>query len=128
MAGVNNMQALVDGMNAQWQRERSKTQLTLGAMIKTLEGMAPETAVCLGSPHSYRGYYCDLSFENEANTAGKLLAECREAMGQVFQGYKGGDFVMGALTPTWVASWGACGNKLMRINTDGTVETEADED
>ena len=34
-----NMQALVDGMSAQWQRERAATQLTLGALIAALEKM-----------------------------------------------------------------------------------------
>ena len=38
-------------------------------------------------------------------------------MGQVFEGYKGGDFMMGALTPLWVAAYGNCGNKLLAINS-----------
>jgi hypothetical protein len=46
----------------------------------------------------------------------------------VFMGYKGGDFVMGALTPVWVANYGSCGQKLMAIRPDGTLETAENED
>lgn len=31
-----NLQALVDEMNAQWQRERAETQMTLGKLISSL--------------------------------------------------------------------------------------------
>ncbi len=50
----------------------------------------------LSSAHSYRGYYSDLALERDAGTrpAAELLAECKAAMGQVFTGYKGGDYVM----------------------------------
>ena len=42
--------------------------------------------------------------------------------------YKGGDFVMGALTPMWVAHYGCTGKKLMALNADGTIETADDAD
>lgn len=38
-----NMQALIDGMSAQWQRERAETQMTLGKLIAALEAL-PEGA------------------------------------------------------------------------------------
>jgi hypothetical protein len=44
-------------------------------------------------------------------------------MGQVFGGYKGGDFVMGALTPVWVADYGCCGMKIMALHAGGKIET-----
>lgn len=34
-----NMQALIDGMGAQWQRERAETQMTLGKLVAALEAM-----------------------------------------------------------------------------------------
>jgi hypothetical protein len=125
-----DIQAMVDGMSARWQRERSETQMTLGRLIADLEAMPADTDVSgLAEPHSYRGYYCDLAFEPTSGTvkAGALLAECKSAMGQVFTGYKGGDFVMGALTPVWVAHYGCCGEKLIAIHQDGKLEVAKDE-
>lgn len=125
-----NLQALVDGMSAQWQRERAETQITLGKLIEALEAMPADAQVAnLDNEHSYRGYYEDLAFERLDGTrpASELLADCKAAMGQVFQGYKGGDFVMGALTPVWVANYGCCGAKLMAIYAGGEVETAEDE-
>lgn len=125
-----NLQALIDGMNAQWQRERAETQLTLGALISALENMPDDAQVAnLRNPDSYRGYYSDLYFERHDGTrpAAELLAECKAAMGQVFTGYKGGEYVMGELTPLWVASYGYCGLKLMAVHAGGELETEDDD-
>ena len=125
-----NMQALIDGLGAQHQRERAETQLTLGKLIEALEAM-PDGAfvVNLEKAHSYRGYYCDLAFKigEGTRTAAGLLTEARAAMGEVFEGYKGGDFVMGKLTPLWVADYGCCGRKLMAVHPGGEIETEEDE-
>lgn len=125
-----NLQALMDGMSAQWQRERAETQLTMGKLIATLEAMPEGSEVAnLRDAHSYRGYYSDLAFEHDEGTrpATDLLAECKSAIGQVFYGYKGGDYVMGALTPVWLASYGCCGQKLMALHAGGEVETAEDD-
>ncbi len=127
----NLMQNLIDGLSAEWQRERSATQLTLGGLITALESMLPSELVPgLHSPHSYRGYYDDLAFKlsGERRTVSALLAECRQCMGRVFTGYKGGGFMMGATTPLWVSEYGeASGMRLMAINQDGTVTTAKEE-
>ena len=125
-----NIQALIDGMTAQWQRERAETQMTLGKLIAALEAMPEGAEVAnLNSAHSYRGYYSDLAFELDDGTrpAADLLTECKAAMGQVFSGYKGGDFVMGVLTPVWVAEYGCCGPKLMALHAGGEMETAEDD-
>jgi hypothetical protein len=125
-----NLQALVDEMNAQWQRERAETQMTLGKLIAALEAMPDGAEVAnLNSAHSYRGYYSDLAFEQGEGMrpASDLLAECKDAMGQVFCGYKGGDYVMGALTPVWLAGYGCCGPKLMALHAGGKIETAEDD-
>ena len=57
----------------------------------------------------------------------ELLTECKAAMGQVFEGYKGGNYVMGALTPIWVAYYGHVGQKLMALNADGAIDTADNE-
>lgn len=127
-----NLQALVDGMSAQWQRERAETQMTLGKLIAALEAMPSDAEVTnLNGPHSYRGYYSDLAFQRGEGTrpAAELLAECKAAMGQVFEGYKGGDYVMGALTPLWISTYGhSSGTKIMAVHAGGEVETAQDDD
>lgn len=125
-----NLQALLDGMSAQWQRERAETQMTLGKLIAALEGMPADAQVVnLHAAHSYRGYYEDLAFERGHGTrlAADLLTDCKAAMGQAFGGYKGGDFVMGTLTPLWVARYGSTGDKLIALRAGGEVETAPDE-
>ena len=120
----------MDGMSAQWQRERAETQLTLGKLIAALEAMPDGAEVAnLRDPDSYRGYYSDLYFERGEGLrpAAELLADCKAAMGQVFTGYKGGDYVMGALTPLWIATYGCCGQKLMAVHPGGDVETAEDD-
>lgn len=127
---MNQMQALMDGMNAQWQRERAATQMTLGKMIEVLGGLPSDALIDgIGNAHSYRGYYSDLAFEKVTGkiTVADALTMCRAAMGEVFTGYKGGKFQMGKLTPLWVADYGCGGVKLMGISADGTLDTEDDE-
>jgi len=124
------MQAMMDGMSAQWQKERAESQMTLGDLIAKLETLPADTQVAnLRDPDSYRGYYSDLYFECAEGTrpASELLAECKGAMGKVFTGYKGGDYMMGAVTPLWIATYGSCGIKLMELNDDGTILTMEDD-
>ena len=121
-----DIQDLINDMSAKWQRERAETQMTLGKMIAALEAMPEGAEVAnLNSAHSYRGYYSDLAFEHDegVRAASELLDECKSAMGHVFCGYKGGDYMMGALTPVWVARYGCCGRKLMTLRASGEMET-----
>ena len=127
----NNLQALFDGLSAGWQKERAKTQMTLGQLIAALEATPSGDEVeNLCELHSYRGYYSDLAFERGEGSrpASDLLAECREAMGRTFEGYKGGDYMMGENTPLWVADYGCCGNRIMALNPDGKFETSPEPD
>jgi hypothetical protein len=127
---IHPFQAMINGMSAQWQRERADTQMTLGKLITALESM-PDGAVVanLRNPDSYRGYYSDLYFERQEGTrpAYELLADCKAAMGKVFTGYNGGNYVMGELTPAWVASYGSCGQKIMAVHPGGELETAEDD-
>ena len=124
-----DLQAMMDGMSARWMHERAETQMTLGKLIATLKEMAPDAQVVnLCEPHSYRGYYSDFALERHEGTrpASELLADCLNAMGRAFEGYKGGDFVMGELTPVWIACYGCCGQKLIAFN-GSEIETRKDE-
>lgn len=130
MEKIHPIQAMVDGMSAAWQKERSATQMTLGKMISALEAMITDKQVQrLGHLHSYRGYYSDLAFEVKPGTmnAQDLTGLCREAMGKVYEGYKGGDYMMGESTPMWIAEYGCCGDKLMGFAPDGSLLTQADD-
>lgn len=121
-----DLQAYLDGMSAKAQRERSKTQMTLGGLIAALEAMPADAVVAnIGSPMSYRGYYSDLAFSRGEGTrpAADLLVEANGCMGRVFQGYKGGDYQMGEATPLWIAEYGDCGDRLMAIRAGGEIET-----
>lgn len=126
---MHPIQAMVNGMGAHMQTERAKAQMTLGKLIATLEALPSDAQVPeLKDPHSYRGYYVDLAFEpgTEAVPAAKLLTECRACMGKVFQGYKGGDYMMGEATPVWVSEYGTnSGLKLMGI-APGELSVESD--
>lgn len=125
-----NLKAIMDGWSADMQRQRAKTQMTLGKLIAALEAMPGNAEVAnLRRAHSYRGYYDDLAFERDAGTrpAVDLLTECRAAMGRLFCGYKGGDFLMGEWTPVWIAEYGCSGLKLMSLDADGNVKTAVDD-
>jgi hypothetical protein len=127
---LHQVDELVRYMSAMCQRYRAESQLTLGKLIEALEVMPSDAQVPnLREPGSYRGYYEDLYFEigDGTRSAADLLAECRKCMGAVFHGYKGGDFVMGALTPLWVATYGCCGQKLIAVHQGGGIETAEDE-
>lgn len=123
---MNQLQVMMDEMSAEWQRQRSATQMTLGKLITRLETLSPETMIGLSEPHSYRGYYSDLAFEPAKSSIKDALVFCRSALGKVFEGYKGGDFQMGENTPVWVAHYGSCGQKIMSIQDDGTLELAED--
>jgi hypothetical protein len=52
---------------------------------------------------SYRGFYTDLAFIQAENvTVAGMLADARGALGETFQGYKGGDYTMDEYTDCWL--------------------------
>jgi hypothetical protein len=125
-----SIQAILDELSAKLQKERAGSQMTLGKLIDALAALPKETELDgFNEPHSYRGYYTDLAFERteEKTTAGNALEMARACMGEVFQGYKGGDFQMGRNTPVWIANYASSGMKIISINPDGTLEL-ADDD
>ena len=116
------MQAFVDSMSREWQERRAGEQMTLGALITELEGLSPGRQIGgFGRLRSYRGYYRDLAFEpiEASQPVGSLLEVCRSAMGHVFEGYKGGDYLMGERTPLWLSDYGeASGLRLMGLDIE----------
>ena len=121
---------MFDGLSANWQKERAESQMTLGKLIDRLTELPTDTVIKgFGDPHSYRGYYSDLAFSLSENdmTTSYAIEMCQKCMGEVFEGYKGGDFQMGRNTPVWIAEYGDCGKKIMAINDDGTIELGNDD-
>jgi hypothetical protein len=111
----NSLQRLVDALSAQSQRDRANYHLTLGKAIDILAKTDPNRPVkvisdgnhSLGPVDSYRGYYVDLAFTPiNINHAGAVLKNLREALGAMFEGYKGGEYVMTEKTPLWIAEYG----------------------
>ena len=122
---MTDIQALLDAISESGRRERSNYHVTLGRLIEELEKLNNEgwdrpVVFAHGgsprSPHSYRGYYSDLSFESGGEIMAKELAAiCRDALGRTFEGYKGGDYVMSKETPLWAAPYGCCGLAIVSI-------------
>ncbi len=122
---INPLQAMLNGLSADLQKSRALSQMTLGQLIDALKAMpAGRTIRGMGREMSYRGYYSDLAFDPSGGivTAGELLAQCQNAMGQIYTGYKGGDYGMTANTPVWIANYGCCGDRLMGLS-DGDPAT-----
>lgn len=119
-----NLQAIFDNAIAAQRQEHLKAspQLTLGELILKLEAIADKTkqvhfAFEYAHPtqlDSWRGSYDELalgfSLEGQAPTVAALLEELKSAIGKTFEGYKGGQYVMGKNTPVWVANYGNTGN------------------
>ena len=127
----NALQAMVDGMSAQRQKERAKTQMTLGGLIEMLESMPAKIKMDgLDHPHSYRGYYSDLAFEKveKKRTVKDTLEMVRGCLGERFQGWKGGDFYMNKGTPIFVAFEGSCGDRIIDIDVKTGKITVAPDD
>lgn len=85
--------------------------MKLGDLITLLEKFPADKKVSqgFGNPHSWRGAYAELAFEPIGETTvGEMLAAAKEAVGQTYTGWKGGDFTMGLDTPVnidYVGSW-----------------------
>jgi len=115
----NYMQYLFDGFSKENQKQRTKTQMTLGDFIEILEQIPKNKKIDgLINPHSYRGYYSDLAFEKSSNkkTVKETIEMCKKCLGEKFIGYKGGDFYMTKNTPIWNAFYGMCGKKIINLN------------
>lgn len=123
-----NFQAIFDAMCAEERAKRSESQMTLLEMINALEAMPPGATVqAIGGPHSYRGYYSDLAFEQQdgCRPAADVLKDAKAVLGTTLEGYKGGDFLMGKTTPVWISEWGdSSGTKLIGFGDDGQLITE----
>lgn len=125
-----DIQALIDSMNDISRDIRKCYHVTLEKAIEVVSGVNHNCDVIvdvggsLNAPHSYRGYYSDLSFAptGEKITAGEFLKMLKDSLGKTFGGYKGGDFVMDEDTPLWFSPYGCTGRAIIALSVDkGTV-------
>lgn len=144
---VNNHMAA-----ARAEQMKTSRQFTLGELILKLEAVSPTFTDHKGEEKdkrvvfnfeylhptgllSWRGLYRELaiSFEpqrhggddtwsDEAPSVREFIAALKRAIGRTYEGYKGGDFVMGKTTPVWVANYGNAGNTGVVDITDSTYE------
>ena len=109
-----DVQKLFDAMSDACRQTRSQYHLTLGNMIEILRDQPKDRLVRVSGTlypckaRSYRGYYSDLAFEitSDRITCEEFLKECDSALGKTFEGFKGGDFIMGKDTPLWISEYG----------------------
>ncbi len=125
-----DFQKLIDTMNETSRMERSNYHVTLGELIEFVDKLPLLTIIKIddggspSDPHSYRGYYSDLSFQalGEKINAEKFAKILKGANGNTFEGYKGGDYIMEENTPLWIASYGCTGKAIVAVNeADGEL-------
>lgn len=105
-------------MNHTRTAESGKEQFSLGNLIDALEKIEDksknvyidfEQAIPYGLG-SYRGSYDELCMQFAFNKAGPtvkdLLKELHSTVGAIFEGWKGGEFLMTKDTPIWIAETG----------------------
>ena len=115
----NPVQKYIDYMNEQNRLNEGK-EYNIGMLLKDLEpyknlpidvkfddGTSPNQLM------SWRGRYNCLALEyyreNDCHmTASVFYNAVKEAIGQTFRGYKGGDFLMDENTPIYKANYGEC--------------------
>jgi hypothetical protein len=104
---------------------KNSPQFTLGELIMKLEGFAQDLQVVFDfddmhptsktSLCSWRGSYDELAIEYTKQGLGpelhEFLKRLRQAIGETFLGWKGGEFVMGKRTPLWVDNCGDGGHR-----------------
>jgi len=95
--------------------------MNLKQLIEYLEKKDPGIVVPIGfaDPHSYRGDYNCLGLEPRKNvTVGDMLVSVRDALGNVYQGWKGGEYRMGESTEVYLAMEGSSGEKIGTVLLD----------
>lgn len=108
------------------ERKASAENMRLGQFIDELAACNPalplvlENGAGLHGFMSYRGYYEDLAISprSDPKPVGEVLNEARAALGEIFEGYKGGEYPMHKGSLLWVAPWGSCGDKLTGVRAE----------
>ena len=104
-------------LNSHMANCRIVMQATLGSIIKKLQTFGADEVIKIHGylgrklyfPHSYRGFYENLAFETREGemTVGEMISFLQSVIGETFEGYKGGDFIMNENTKLWVSTYGS---------------------
>lgn len=89
--------------------------MDLKQLIEYLEKKDRDMIVPMGfdEPHSYRGDYMCLAFEPAKDvTIGAMLQCAKDAVGNIYQGWKGGEYRMDDDTEVYLAMYGCSGEKI----------------
>jgi len=113
-----DIQKLMDALSEASRNTRSDYHVTLGQLIELVKGTTGLVRFTdgggPGEEMSYRGYYSDLSFgEGPPAQAAAFLEQLQKALGATYEGYKGGDYVMGPETPLWRGIYGSTGDAIV---------------
>lgn len=80
------------------------------------------------SVHSYRGHYEDLAIDytvedgSPTNTIDNIVEMLEYAIGETYEGWKGGDFKMDKDSTVWVSHEGRCGERyIYKVEYSGEV-------
>jgi len=93
--------------------------MTLGKLIEWLQQQDPELVVKDGfsTPHSDRGSYDELAFTPESKAKIEdMLRHAKSALGNTFEGWKGGWFTMDEHTSVYIGEYGECGEEITSIH------------
>lgn len=124
MLNLNDIKAFMEQINSDRKdKALSGGHMTLGNLIDEMYKVEDKSLpvilnyfgeeVMPSEPHSYRGYYEDLSFglfgpTVNKNTVQIFLDELEECVGYTFEGHKGGEFQMSGDTLVWFSEEGTC--------------------
>ena len=110
-----DIQGLFDMLAEASRNTRKEYHICLGDLLDRLRQADPEAPIYLDHPHSYRGYYTDLALEPTARPihVWELINQLSDVIDTELTGYKGGEFLMEADTPVWIASYGNTGLALI---------------
>lgn len=110
---------MLEAVLAASSNEIGSRTMTLGQLIEQFEKCKPDSNVTYAfgdirpnTISSWRGVYSQLAInyvrDDEQTTVADMLAILRGALGNTYDGYKGGTYRMTASTPVWVSNWGRC--------------------
>ena len=113
--------------------------LNLGQLISLLETQEQDYSIefdfagCAPTEFaSYRGNYFHLGIDfnkhserllTKPKTVGEFLTQCRECIGKVFEGYKGGEYLMDENSEVYVAEYGCSYTTRIISVKDGVLKT-----
>ena len=132
-----DIQKMMDAVIEASAQARKPYHLLLGQLKEIAEAHPDfvfrlDTGEGIGSPHSYRGYYNELSLTpgGDPVLGTEVFEICRAAEVGSFEGYKGGTYEYDAETPLWVAPYGCTGRAITghRIEDNTVVLTTRDSD